>query len=288
MLIYQVYQVIILSIELILLEESQLLKKVIQIKKDKSNEYPFNLEWLNSTQEIEFRKPLTFFVGDNGVGKSTLIQAIAIQNQIPQLTNELYENDPEYENISKLSACFNSQWDVKSKNGFFFRADDFISFVRENKKLRKELENELDLLDEKGIDKLAFERQPYQNSLAALKRSYPKELHKMSHGQSFLALFKSRLSPNSLYILDEPETPLSPQNQLTLLYMIDEQIKQGSQFIIASHSPILTAYPNADIYSIKSNQIKLIEYEEIENVEFMKNFMADPKRYMYYSFESTC
>jgi len=108
----------------------------------------------------------------------------------------------------------------------------------------------------------------------------------MSHGQSFLALFKSRLSPNSLYLLDEPETPLSPQNQLTLLYMIDEQIRQGSQFIIASHSPILTAYPSADIYNISSSKIKLVEYEEIENVDFMKNFMADPKRYMHYSFES--
>lgn len=271
---------------LLFLEEIKLLKKVILIKDNRNNnDYPFNLKWLNHTPEIEFKSPLTFFVGDNGIGKSTLLQSIAIQNQIPQLTNELYENDPEYETISKLSDCLKTQWDVKSKSGFFFRADDFISFVRKNKKLRKELENELDLLDEQGVNKFAFERQPYQNSLAALKRSYPKELHKMSHGQSFLALFKSRLSPNSIYLLDEPETPLSPQNQLTLLYMIDEQIKQGSQFIISSHSPILTAYPNAEIYNISSTQIKLIEYEEIENVEFMKNFMADPKRYMHYTFE---
>ena len=264
-----------------------MLKKIIQMEPfQKRNDYPFNLKWLKNTPEIEFRKPLTFLVGDNGIGKSTLLQAIAIQNQIPQLTNELYENDPEYETISRLSDSLKSHWDVKSKSGFFFRADDFISFVRENKKLRKELEKDLNRLDERGVHKLAFERQPYQNSLDALKRSYPKELHKMSHGQSFLALFKSRLTPNSLYLLDEPETPLSPQNQLTLLYMIDEQIKQGSQFIIASHSPVLTAYPDADIYNIKSESIKLIDYEEIENVEFMKNFMADPKRFMYYTFEN--
>ncbi|MGX7014603.1 AAA family ATPase [Vagococcus silagei] len=240
---------------------------------------------MHNTDEIVFNRPLTFMVGDNGVGKSTLIQAIAISNQIPQLTNQMYENDPEYENISQLANCLKSHWDVKSKRGFFFRADDFISFVRKNKKLRKELETELALLDEKGIDKLAFERQPFQNSLTVLKRSYPKELDKLSHGQSFLALFKSRLAPNSLYILDEPETPLSPQNQLSLLYMIDEQIKQGSQFIIASHSPILTAYPNADIYHIKHDDISLIEYEEIENVAFMKHFMTDPQRFMHYTFE---
>lgn len=111
-------------------------------------------------------------------------------------------------------------------------------------------------------------------------------MHKLSHGQSFLALFKSRLVPNSLYLLDEPETPLSPQNQLTLLHMINEQIRQGSQFIIASHSPVLTAYPEADIYKIEEEKVSKINYEEIENVAFMKYFMADPKRFMYYSFEN--
>lgn len=262
-----------------------MLKKILNLSRfTESGEYPFNLEWLNKMTELEFRKPLTFLVGDNGVGKSTLIQAIAIQSQLPQLTNEMYENNPEYELILKLSHTLKTVWDFKSNKGFFFRADDFISFIRENKKLKKDLENELDLLDERGVDKLSFERQPYQNSLAALKRTYPKELHKLSHGQSFLALFKSRLSPNSLYLLDEPETPLSPQNQLTLLYMIHEQIEQGSQFIIASHSPILTAYPNSDIYNICTDEIRTIEYNEIENVEFMKNFMSDPERFMYYTF----
>lgn len=264
-----------------------MLKKVIfQTHRYNQSHYPFNLKWLQNTNNIEFNKPLTFLVGDNGVGKSTLLQSIAIQNQIPQLTNEIYENEPEYETILKLANSLKSQWDVKSKSGFFFRADDFISFIRENKRLKKELENELDLLDEKGVSKLAFERQPYQNSLVALKRSYPKELHKLSHGQSFLALFKSRLVPNSLYLLDEPETPLSPQNQLTLLHMINEQIRQGSQFIIASHSPVLTAYPEADIYKIEEEKVSKINYEEIENVAFMKHFMADPKRFMYYSFEN--
>ena len=96
-------------------------------------------------------------------------------------------------------------------------------------------------------------------------------------------MFKSRLSPNSLYILDEPETPLSPQNQLTLLCLIDEQIKQGSQFIIASHSPILTAHPEAAIYEISSQSIEEIAYDDIDNVAFMKHFMADPKRFMHYA-----
>lgn len=100
-----------------------------------------------------------------------------------------------------------------------------------------------------------------------------------------MALFQSRLSPNSLYILDEPETPLSPQNQLTLLTLIDEQIKQGSQFIIASHSPILMAHPKAAIYEISEDGMREIDYEDVENVSFMKHFMSDPKRFMHYTFE---
>ena len=249
--------------------------------------YPFNLAWLEGLEQIEFKQPLTFFVGDNGIGKSTLIQALAIHNQIPQLTNELYEDNPEFKTILQLANCLTSQWDVKSKKGFFFRADDFISFVRSTKKLKKELQEELALLDEREVPAQAYERHPYQNSLAALERTYPRELQTLSHGQSFLALFQQRLAPQSLYILDEPEIPLSPQNQLTLLYLIHEQIQQGSQFIIASHSPILTAYPGAEIYKLTEERLAQIDYEEIENVEFMTNFMADPQRFMYYTFQQS-
>lgn len=264
-----------------------MLKKVRYISPVNNRyEYPFNLKWLPSISHLSFNQPLTFLVGSNGVGKSTMLQSLAIQNQIPQLTNESYESDPTYDKLLAFSDCLKTEWSVKSKNGFFFRADDFISFVRKNAQLRNELLHELALLDEKGVPKLSFERQPYENSLAALKRTYPKELHELSHGQSFLALFKSRLTPKSLYLLDEPETPLSSQNQLTLLHMIDAQIKQGAQFIIASHSPILTAHPDAVIYQIDEDRITSISYDEIENVTFMKSFMADPQRFMYYTLEN--
>lgn len=250
------------------------------------DEYPFSLKWLSYIDQFDLNHPLIFLVGNNGIGKSTLLQALAIQNQIPQLTNESYETDPNYDKMLAFAECLKTEWSVKSKSGFFFRADDYISFVRKNARLRNELLHELALLDERGVPKLAFERQPYENSLAALKRTYPKELHELSHGQSFLALFKSRLVPKSLYLLDEPETPLSSQNQLALLHMIDAQIKQGAQFIIASHSPILTAHPDAVIYRMEEDQINSISYDEIENVAFMKNFMTDPKRFMYYTLEN--
>lgn len=131
--------------------------------------YPFNLKWLKKPQSIEFYQPLTFFVGDNGVGKSTLIESIAIHSQIPQLTNEPYDITTEYYSIDQLSQQLTSHWAVKSKRGFFFRADDFLRFIRETKQLRNELEYELKRLDGEGVGEYAFERQPYQNSLAALR-----------------------------------------------------------------------------------------------------------------------
>ena len=251
--------------------------------KDNQRNCPFNLKWLKQLNTLSLRQPLTFLVGRNGIGKSTLLQGIAIQAQIPPLTNDVYEKNTEYQTILKLANALKLQWSVKTKCGFFFRADDYISFVRQNKALQEELQNELDLLDKKGVNPLAFERQPYQNSLTALKQTYPTELHHLSHGQSFLELFKSRLTPNSLYLLDEPEISLSPQNQLTLLYMIDQEIKRGSQFIIATHSTILTSHPKATIYSITENSIEPIHYDEMENVVFMKSFMASPERFIHYT-----
>lgn len=263
-----------------------MLKKIIyNPSEEKNNIYPFNLKWLNNFKELNLDKPITYIVGENGVGKSTLIQAIAIQAQIPQLTYESYENNVDYESILNLASCLKSQWTNKTKKGFYFRADDFISFVREMKKLRDNLETELSLLDMKGVNKLAFERQPFQNSLYELNRVYPKELSQLSHGQAFLSLFKSRLTQKGLYILDEPEIPLSPQNQLTLLRMIDDQTREGAQFIISTHSTILTAHPNADIYKVEESSFKKVKYDDIENVQFMKSFMKDPDRYMYYTLD---
>lgn len=126
---------------------------------------------------------------------------------------------------------------------------------------------------------------PHLNTLYALKNLYGTDLHKLSHGQSFLTLFEARLRPKGIYILDEPDTPLTPQNELRLLYLIHEQVKQGSQFIISTHSPVLLAYPYAKIIKISEHKLQEISYEEVENVDFMLNFMNNYKRIMHYTLE---
>lgn len=247
-----------------------------------NNEYPFNLEWLRNLKSLEFKSPVTFVVGNNGVGKSTLLEALAINSNSISLSNIGYGEDNEYRSVRTLADSMKCEWSVKSNKGFFFRADDFITFIRETKERMSINERELSRIMKENPNSL--ERLPYLNSLVAMQNLYKGDIHKLSHGQAFFLFFESRLREKSVYILDEPESPLSPQNQLAFMRLMKEAVDQGSQFIIASHSPILLAYPGADIISISESKTERIEYDDIENVKFMKSFMKDPNRFIYYNF----
>lgn len=247
-------------------------------------QFPFNLSWVKNQEDIIFKQPVTFIVGDNGVGKSTLLESLAMNCGSIILNNDGLEKNKEYDSVRQLSEQMKTIWTYRTKSGFFFRADDFITFIRDNKDRLKFAEEELERIDNESENPNIYERIPYANTIAAIKNMYPKDLNELSHGQSFLALFKSRLKPKSLYFLDEPETPLSPQNQLSLLYMIHEQSKKGAQFVISTHSPILMAYPEAEILELTRDGFNSIDYDDVEHVQFMKSFMADPKRFMHYTF----
>lgn len=253
--------------------------------REKHPQYPFSMPWLQGFEGIEFDQPVTFLVGENGIGKSTFIEALAMTCEAIQLTNQPFSLNPEYEDVSKLAEELVLHWHYKTKRGMFFRADDFITFIRQTEQRKREAEQAIEEIEVRNTHSPELEKIPYLNTLAALDRLYPVELQTLSHGQSFLALFKSRLVPKGLYLLDEPETPLSPQNQLSLMYLIHEQVKQGSQFIISTHSPILTAYPDASILELSEQGITPIKYEDMEHVQFMTHFMSDPKRFMHYTLQ---
>ena len=118
------------------------------------------------------------------------------------------------------------------------------------------------------------------NELHALRSQYGRHLNTYSHGESFLELFQSRFQPNSLYLLDEPETPLSPMRQLTLLAMIKEMVAQKCQFIIATHSPILMAYPEATLLSFDYNPAQPVAYDTLEHVTITRSFLNNPEQYL--------
>jgi predicted ATPase len=167
---------------------------------------------------------------------------------------------------------------MKTRTGFYFRADDFISYIRQTKKRKMDALQALEEIE----DPHSMARMPHANTLYELNQLYSQELDTLSHGQAFLELFRSRLRPNGLYFLDEPESPLTPQNQLALLRLIYEAQQMGSQFVISTHSPILMAYPDADLIEIRKDSLAKVTYDEIEYVSFLQNFLQSPKHYIHY------
>ena len=229
---------------------------------DKS-EYPFNVPIIENLKNIDFNSNVTFFVGENGSGKSTLLESVAILCGFGKeggSRNSNFQTTKNSNSVLPLAEVINLVWDYrKYTNGFFFRAESFFSYAN-------------------YLDQVARDSGQYHQTYASYGG---KSLHNQSHGESFLSLFKYRYNKQGIYLLDEPEAALSPQRQLSLLILINEYCKtHESQFIIATHSPILLAYPNADIYSFDKSEITKIKYEETESYQITKNFLQSPQSYL--------
>lgn len=219
-------------------------------KVENRNRYPFSIPSLKGIKSIHFKNNVTFFVGENGSGKSTLLEAIA-QNCGFGIKggsrNSLLTDD--VDDLS-LSSILTLAWLPKVSNGFFLRAESFYNYAS-------------------YIDELAKE-----DPIRAYAAYGGKSLHKQSHGESFLSLLQNRFGSKGIYLLDEPEAALSPQRQLVLLRIIRQLEQDGkAQFLIATHSPILMAYPDADIYSFDQSPIRKIQYEETEHYQVTRGFL---------------
>lgn len=241
-------------------------------------DYPFSVPAINEGFELEFAKPVTILVGDNGSGKSTFLKSLAYYNESINVSSHDI-NSSYYQEVRDLSSCMKCTYDVKTKKGFFFSGEEFITFITEIKKIKEELKEELNRVNKEYKHKSKFAqiqaRSAARGQLSAMNNSYNGELNQMSHGEGFLEFFKERMHQKGVYILDEPETPLSAINQYQLLVLITDLVKNGSQVIIATHSPILMAIKDAEIYSF-GKTIEKINYEDIENVSFTKAFLNNP------------
>jgi predicted ATPase len=218
--------------------------------------YPFNIPLLNATDSIDLSGPVTFFVGENGSGKSTLLRAIAHYCGIHiwknadrrRITNNVHED--------RLHYFIDLKWADAPVPGSFFASEIFHDFA--------------EMLDEWAV------------ADPGMLRHYGREsLLTKSHGQSHMQYFKNRFTIKGIYLLDEPETALSPRRQIELLRVLKD-IEAGamSQFIIATHSPILLAYPGAKIYSFDHNCITQLAYEETDHYRLYKHFLTDRDEYL--------
>jgi len=218
--------------------------------------YPFSIPAFRELQTIDFRTNVTFFVGENGSGKSTILEAIAYQcgfNTAGGGKNNTYDVDSAH---SVLGDFIRLSWMPKITNGFFLRAETFYHFA-----------SHLDTMPESL---------PYYGG---------RSLHEQSHGEAFLSLFKHRFGKKAIYLLDEPEAALSPARQLSLLRIIKD-LENEAQFIIATHSPILLGYPDAQILDFDAEPIGETRYEDTLHYIVTRRFLENRKKVLDELFDS--
>jgi len=248
--------------------------------------FPFDLEIVKSLRELQFTSPVTFFVGENGSGKSTVMEAIACAVESITVGSESVKTDKTLAPVRKLAQYFRLAWTKRTRKGFFLRAEDFFGYAKSMRTTREELEQDLGKVDQEyeGRSNYAADlaRLPYRNELAAIQNRYGKDLDNYSHGESFLTLFQSRFVPDGLYLLDEPEAALSPNRQLTFISAIKQMIQENAQFIIATHSPIILAFPDATILNFRDGRIQQVQYSELEHVNLTKEFLNNPEAFLRY------
>ncbi|MGE6575365.1 AAA family ATPase [Paenibacillus xylanexedens] len=222
--------------------------ELLSSKIENRNQYPFDIPAIRSLERLELTNNVTFFVGENGSGKSTLLEGIAHQcgfNTAGGGRNNAYET---YASESSLGNYLRLAWLPKITNGFFMRSESFYQFASH-------------------VDAMPESLQYYGG----------RSLHEQSHGESFLNLFVNRFSSKGIYLLDEPEAALSPARQLSLLRILHD-LSGTSQFIIATHSPILLGYPGAEILSFDDSHIQEVAYEETDHYQITRSFLENRDR----------
>lgn len=216
------------------------------------------VQYLEKTGKLEFTHDVTFLVGENGTGKSTLLEAIAVAcgfNPEGGSRNFTFSTRDTHSELHRMLTVVKSAF---PKDGYFLRAESLYNAA-----------SYIDMLDEApGIG-------------GHISDSYGGSLHNQSHGESFLALVQNRLGGHGLYLLDEPEAALSPMRQMTLLAELDHLVQEDSQFIIATHSPILMTYPGAEILEITQEGIRSVSYRETEHYTITRRFLEQPEQMLH-------
>jgi len=248
--------------------------------------FPFTVPAIRSLRSLDFPTSVTFFVGENGSGKSTLLEGLAAAARLPAIGSADMPRDDTLAGQRRLGKALRLSWTRRATRGFFLRAEDFFGFTKRLSQERAEFQQRLNEIEveyreqDRSAYAAGLAMGPARASLAEMERRYGIDLDANSHGQSFLKLFRSRFVPGGLYLLDEPEAPLSPQSQLALLAMIGDMVGQDAQFIIATHSPLLLAFPAARIYSFDTVPVQAVSYEELDHVRLTRDFLNSPERYV--------
>ncbi len=232
----------------------------VSLKRDEISSfdrYPFSLPVVRHLDKLDFHPQVTFLIGENGSGKSTLLEALAVSlgfNPEGGTKNFRFDTRTSHSELHRYLRI--AKGIKRPRDGFFLRAESFFNVATEIERLDSEPSFGPPVIDSYGGH----------------------SLHEQSHGESFLALMNNRFGGQGLYLLDEPEAALSPHRQLSVLVRIHDLVRENSQFVIATHSPILMAYPGAWIYNLSADGIEKLDYHETEHYRVMHDFMVNPER----------
>jgi len=250
-----------------------------------SKGYPFAVPAVAALRQtpLVFDATVTFLVGENGSGKSAILEGLACAAGSIAIAGDDPRRDPTMAAARALGDRLRLSWRARTQRGFFLRAEVFSGFAKYISALRAGLERDLaDLNAEPGPETYGrgLARGVFLKEIGQLRQT-DRTVNETSHGESFLELFQRRFAPRGLYLLDEPEAPLSPIRQLAMLALLQEMTGAGeSQFIIATHSPILMAFPGATIYSLDDGTPIRVAWDDLEHVALTRDFLNDPTAFL--------
>jgi predicted ATPase len=239
------------------------LVRALVVKRDQIEDpdaYPFSIPSLRDLEELTLDPAVTFFIGENGTGKSTLIESIAIAAKLNPEGGSRFTRMSTNDSQSALHRYVRLvKGTRRMRDGYFLRAESFFNVATYLEQLNRE-------------------------DPRALGSYGGKSLHAQSHGESFLALITNRFGPDSFFVLDEPEAALSLRGQLALMRRMHDLSAQGSQFVISTHSPVLLGYPGATIYALSGDGLAKTTYEESENYTLTRSFLDDRDQFLRHLF----
>lgn len=235
---------------------------VVQKREDgwQEDAYPFSLPAVRSWETLELHEKVTFLVGENGSGKSTLIEAIAIAagfNAEGGSRNFNFSTVRAHSDLHEYLRLVRGT--RRPRDGYFLRAESYFNVAT-------------------NIDQMDAEPTLGDRIIEGYGGA---SLHNQSHGESFMALLTNRFGGRGFYVLDEPEAALSPQRQIAFLKRLHALVQDDSQFVIATHSPIILAYPDAWIYEMSPEGPHRTKWDDLEHVRLTRDFLVYPEAYLY-------
>lgn len=255
--------------------------KSLSIQTARSNPWPYDIPAVKYARDIDLSNQITFIVGDNGTGKSTLLETLAFRLQLPHMDGSGYRKKS-FEGAVQLAPFLELDFLIDRPIGFFFRAEDFGDYLNSTSRRDATLHGQLSELKGAVPDHIIQRMADNANmQLHHMRKNYGQELNAFSHGEAYLKIMQEKIKQRGIFLLDEPEAALSPAKQLSLIYFIKDHLSmQNSQFVIATHSPMLMAIPGSTIYEVTEEGMQKTALEELDHFTISRDFLNNPDAFL--------